>query len=90
MCEVCGSILTANDAPERVQAHLTGKQHTGFLKLRETYEALKVCDFFLWHTIYFMMLIQTDTESPPTRTGAGEPQRGPRSFPRPRSGCSAG
>eukprot|EP00158_Paraphelidium_tribonemae_P003432 Partr_v1_DN26120_c0_g1_i2_m10566 putative S. cerevisiae len=42
-CPVCGSLLVVNDAPERVHAHLTGKQHTGFQRLRETYDLLQVC-----------------------------------------------
>jgi len=36
VCDVCGSILVENDAEERKQAHLTGKQHTGYERIRES------------------------------------------------------
>ena len=40
LCMVCGSLLVANDVPERRQAHLDGKQHLGYKRLRETFETL--------------------------------------------------
>jgi hypothetical protein len=40
-CEVCGALLIINDATDRVIAHLEGKQHTGYKKLREKYDQLK-------------------------------------------------
>ncbi|KAL6007843.1 hypothetical protein ACLOJK_033346 [Asimina triloba] len=30
LCEVCGSFLVANDAVERTQSHVAGKQHIGY------------------------------------------------------------
>ncbi|KAL5569765.1 hypothetical protein UlMin_026340 [Ulmus minor] len=30
LCEICGSFLVANDAAERTQSHITGKQHIGY------------------------------------------------------------
>ncbi|KAG4979246.1 hypothetical protein JHK85_033204 [Glycine max] len=30
LCEICGSFLVANDAAERTQSHVTGKQHVGY------------------------------------------------------------
>jgi len=36
VCEVCAALLVINDADSRVQAHLTGKQHVGFEKIRQT------------------------------------------------------
>ena len=41
ICEVCGLLLIVNDTPERVQAHLTGRQHTGFQRLRASYERMR-------------------------------------------------
>ncbi|KAK6936310.1 Luc7-related [Dillenia turbinata] len=35
LCEVCGSFLVANDAAERTQSHVTGKQHVGFGLVRD-------------------------------------------------------
>ncbi|KAL6531219.1 hypothetical protein OROHE_014288 [Orobanche hederae] len=35
LCEVCGSFLVANDAAERTQSHVTGKQHMGYGMVRE-------------------------------------------------------
>ncbi|KAE8022362.1 hypothetical protein FH972_008166 [Carpinus fangiana] len=35
LCEVCGSFLVANDAAERTQSHITGKQHIGYGMVRD-------------------------------------------------------
>ncbi|KAF6140405.1 hypothetical protein GIB67_013174 [Kingdonia uniflora] len=35
LCEICGSFLVANDAVERTQSHVTGKQHIGFGMVRD-------------------------------------------------------
>ncbi|AED96076.1 hypothetical protein AtNW77_Chr5g0136131 [Arabidopsis thaliana] len=35
LCEVCGSFLVANDAVERTQSHVTGKQHVGYGLVRD-------------------------------------------------------
>ncbi|XP_078439786.1 LUC7 N terminus domain-containing protein isoform X2 [Wolffia australiana] len=35
ICEICGSFLVANDAMERTQAHVTGKQHIGYGMVRD-------------------------------------------------------
>lgn len=35
LCEICGAFLVANDAEERVQAHITGKQHVGYGMIRD-------------------------------------------------------
>lgn len=34
VCEVCGAFLIVGDAQQRIDDHLTGKQHVGFAKLR--------------------------------------------------------
>ncbi len=36
VCEICGAFLVAGDSEKRIQAHLEGKQHIGFWRLRET------------------------------------------------------
>lgn len=35
LCEICGSFLVANDAAERIQSHVTGKQHIGYGMVRD-------------------------------------------------------
>ncbi|CAI9092039.1 OLC1v1027182C3 [Oldenlandia corymbosa var. corymbosa] len=35
LCETCGSFLVANDAVERTQSHVTGKQHIGYGMVRD-------------------------------------------------------
>lgn len=35
LCEICGSFLVANDAAERTQSHVSGKQHMGFGLVRD-------------------------------------------------------
>lgn len=35
LCEVCGSFLVANDAAERTQSHISGKQHIGYGMVRD-------------------------------------------------------
>lgn len=35
LCDICGSFLVANDAAERTQSHVTGKQHVGYGLVRD-------------------------------------------------------
>ncbi|KAJ0261797.1 Arginine-aspartate-rich RNA binding protein-like [Hirschfeldia incana] len=35
LCDVCGSFLVSNDAVERTQSHVTGKQHVGYGLVRD-------------------------------------------------------
>lgn len=42
LCEVCGSFLVANDAAERTQSHITGKQHVGYGMVRDFISEYKV------------------------------------------------
>ncbi|KAM2039549.1 hypothetical protein ACFX1T_012976 [Malus domestica] len=35
LCDICGSFLVANDAVERTQSHVTGKQHIGYGMVRD-------------------------------------------------------
>ncbi|KAJ4825038.1 hypothetical protein Tsubulata_040358 [Turnera subulata] len=35
LCEICGSFLVANDAVERTQSHVMGKQHIGYGMVRD-------------------------------------------------------
>merc|ERR1711874_675209 len=41
VCEVCGSFLIVGDAQQRIDDHVTGKQHCGFAKLREAIQEIK-------------------------------------------------
>ncbi|KAK9761789.1 splicing factor, partial [Basidiobolus ranarum] len=38
VCDVCGSFLVTNDTSKRLDAHMEGKQHTGYAKIREALE----------------------------------------------------
>lgn len=42
LCEICGSFLVANDAAERTQSHVTGKQHIGYGMVRDFLNEFKV------------------------------------------------
>lgn len=42
LCEICGSFLVANDAVERTQSHVTGKQHIGYGMVRDFIIEFKV------------------------------------------------
>lgn len=42
LCEICGSFLVANDAMERTQSHITGKQHIGYGLVRDFIAEFKV------------------------------------------------
>lgn len=42
LCEICGSFLVANDAAERTQSHITGKQHMGYGMVRDFLTEYKV------------------------------------------------
>lgn len=46
LCEICGSFLVANDAAERIQSHVTGKQHIGYGMVRDFINEYKVCMFY--------------------------------------------
>lgn len=35
LCDICGSFLIANDAEERIQSHVSGKQHVGYGIIRD-------------------------------------------------------
>ncbi|KAF7824848.1 luc7-like protein 3 [Senna tora] len=41
LCEICGSFLVANDAAERTQSHVTGKQHVGYGMVRDFIDEYK-------------------------------------------------
>lgn len=47
LCETCGSFLIANDAAERTQSHVTGKQHVGYGMVR---------DFINEHKVNFVVI----------------------------------
>lgn len=38
VCEVCGAFLIVGDAQQRIDDHLTGKQHIGYTRLRKAIE----------------------------------------------------
>lgn len=50
LCEICGSFLVANDAAERTQSHVTGKQHVGYGMVRDFLTEYKVifCKSYLF------------------------------------------
>jgi hypothetical protein len=42
LCETCGSFLVSDDALERTQSHVTGKQHIGYGMVRDFLAEYKV------------------------------------------------
>uniref|UniRef100_A0A1L8DH79 Putative spliceosome subunit n=1 Tax=Nyssomyia neivai TaxID=330878 RepID=A0A1L8DH79_9DIPT len=40
VCEVCGAFLIVGDAQQRIEDHLTGKQHLGYSKVRKVIEEM--------------------------------------------------
>lgn len=47
LCDVCGSFLVIGDSQSRVDAHLLGKQHLGYARIRAAISELKVVYLFL-------------------------------------------
>lgn len=47
LCEICGSFLVANDAAERTQSHISGKQHIGYGMVRDFITEFKVCQLLM-------------------------------------------
>lgn len=45
VCEICGAFLIVGDAQQRIDDHLTGKQHMGFAKLRDAISEIKQVSF---------------------------------------------
>ncbi|KAI9478767.1 MAG: hypothetical protein EXX96DRAFT_539833 [Benjaminiella poitrasii] len=41
VCDVCGAFLVTNDSSDRLEAHYQGKQHQGYLKIRDTIEKMR-------------------------------------------------
>jgi hypothetical protein len=41
LCPTCGAFLIVNDAPMRIQAHYSGRQHNGWVQLRNALEKYK-------------------------------------------------
>lgn len=41
VCTTCGAFLIVNDAPKRVEAHFEGRQHSGWVRVRESVELLR-------------------------------------------------
>ena len=42
LCLVCGAFLANDTTGMRIDQHMVGKQHNGFLKIREAIEIFKV------------------------------------------------
>lgn len=41
VCEVCGAMQSLQDNEKRLQTHIEGKQHTGYMKIREYLDILR-------------------------------------------------
>lgn len=59
LCEICGSFLVANDAAERTQSHVTGKQHIGYGMVRDFITEYKVS---LSSKVIFMFKVHISTQ----------------------------
>lgn len=42
VCQVCGALLVAGDAQQRMDEHIMGKQHMGYARILAFIEAAKV------------------------------------------------
>lgn len=42
ICDICGCFLIIGDSQARIDAHLMGKQHMGYAKIRNTLSEMKV------------------------------------------------
>lgn len=38
VCQICGALLANDSTGARIDAHMIGKQHTGFIRIRKTLE----------------------------------------------------
>jgi len=76
VCEVCSAILVKNDAEQRVQSHLQGKQHLGYDTIRKTITELEAKYTDLPPSP------RRRTPTPPPRRRSPSPRR---RSPRPRS-----
>lgn len=60
VCEVCGAFLIVGDAQQRIDDHLTGKQHVGFAKLRQAIQEIRdvssLCQTFFCVMCVFLFL----------------------------------
>ena len=63
VCEICGAFLIVGDAQQRIDDHLTGKQHVGFAKLRaaileikEASKKIKNIFIFKKYLFYYLLL----------------------------------
>lgn len=56
LCDVCGSFLVANDAIERTQSHVMGKQHIGYGMVRDFITEYKVRSPFFFIDIFYDLL----------------------------------
>ena len=56
LCEICGSFLVANDALERTQSHITGKQHIGYGMVRDFLSEYKVCLYLCFHYSLYRLI----------------------------------
>lgn len=84
LCEICGSFLVANDAVERTQSHVTGKQHMGYGMVRdflaeykEALEKAKEDERLAWEkqTEERRKLREKDYESKGRRSGSSDRDR---------------
>ncbi|KAL1283490.1 Luc7-like protein 3 [Trichinella pseudospiralis] len=41
VCDTCGCFLIVGDSPHRLEEHLTGKQHVGYAKIKETIDMMQ-------------------------------------------------
>ena len=57
VCEICGAFLIVGDAQQRIDDHLTGKQHVGFAKLRAAILEIKEVSINRINLLLFKLLL---------------------------------
>lgn len=55
VCEVCGAFLIVGDAQQRIDDHLTGKQHVGFAKLRQAIQEIRDVSSIFFSFLFFLV-----------------------------------
>ena len=54
---MCGAFLVTNDSSDRLEAHYQGKQHQGYLKIRDTIEQMRVSMMYMIETTVKLMIL---------------------------------
>jgi len=61
VCEICGAMLFIDDAPQRLDDHIQGKQHVGYARIRAYIaERQKKREEVVTVTVVFICMVYCD------------------------------